>query len=83
MTTKNFMVVRLLKSDTAFSKSPFEFPDMFDDYDQAFDRFNQIVSEEKEQEFRQPKGEQPLRASLQYEDVELWIISRTTDLVKA
>ena len=51
------------------------------DYDAAFEEFNQHIAELQEQIFKRPKGEKPLRASLQFGDLELWIITRTKELL--
>lgn len=56
-------------------------PLLFNDYNEAFDAFNEKVSTDGAQ-LKQPKGFQPLRAALHDRDIELWCITKTTELVK-
>jgi len=84
MKTKNYMVVWLPKDDEGIDLTGTLGDDqqLFDDYDEAFDCFNSVVESLTGERYRQPKGEQPIRATLPYQDLELWIINRTTDLIK-
>ena len=84
MKTKSYMVVWLPKMDDSYQITGDGLDDqqIFNDYDEAFDVFNQCLTSEKGDSIRQPKGEQPIRAELPYFDLELWVINRTTDLIK-
>jgi len=84
MKTRSYMVVWLPKDDEVidFGTNFGDDQQMFNDYDEAFDTFNAVVHSAIGETFRQPKGEQPIRASLPYQYLELWIIERTTDLIK-
>jgi hypothetical protein len=75
--TKQFMVI-FLQNDV---RPDFTAATLHSDYDTAFDVFNRHIAELQEQIFKRPKGEKPLRASLQFGDLELWIVTRTTDLI--
>lgn len=74
---KSFMVIFMQKD---------QYPDftasqLFNDYDSAFDAFNHHIAELQAQLFTRPRGEKPLRAALQLGDLELWVITRTKDLI--
>lgn len=59
----------------------FELPNLFNDFDEAFDYMNELISEEDRQ-MNRPRSAGPLRVSLKDTDVELWVISRTSELAK-
>jgi|GEM_PF-7039511 len=80
MTAENYMVVQLPKENQRGDITIGE-PIYFDDYNKAFDCFNELAAAEQMQ-LRQPKGTRPLRAALEYVDMELWVIKRTTELLK-
>ena len=77
MQNKQFMVVRLPKDDGFLinEQSP-----LMGDYDHAFEEFNNEISQDHDQHFKQPKGEKPLRAVLSDKVVELWVITRNDEL---
>jgi len=81
MSNESYVVLELPKenqeSDSLLTDASF-----YDDFDKAFDCFNERVSTESQQIFKQPKSPQPLRASLSHFDVELWVIKRTNNLSK-
>lgn len=82
MSKKQFMVVELPTSDET-GHSMLSEPAHFTDYGDAFDAVNElVVNDGNKQLFKQPKGENPLRVTLSDRDVELWVISRTDELLK-
>ncbi len=80
MSKENYMVVQLPKENSNGDVSIGE-PAFFNDYDKAFDCFNETAAAEGKQ-LKQPKGTNPLRMALQHYDVELWVIKRSTELFK-
>jgi hypothetical protein len=51
-------------------------------YEDAFDLFNEMISQEGKQLFKMPLREPPLRAALSDVDIELWIVNRADELFK-
>ncbi len=78
MIEKMYIVVKLAK-DEEINDCRF---DHFPDYSSAFDAFNEAIATQGQQLFKQPKFERPLRAVLENENVELWIVNRTNELIK-
>ena len=79
---ESYMVVELPKNDD----SPGIFLDegiMYNDYNLAFDHFNEKLAEESKQLFKRPRLNHPLRAALSDKNIELWIIKRTTELINS
>jgi hypothetical protein len=77
--TESYMVVQLPKNDD----SPGIFLEegiMYNDYDLAFDAFNERLSQEQMQ-IKRPRLKHPLRASLSDSNMELWIVKRSDELV--
>lgn len=74
-------MVALLPKDEGQAEYYPMIPNYFDDYEKAFDYMNELIAIDKQQIFKQPKGEKPLRVSLGEMDIELWVISRTDELL--
>ncbi|MBS1744689.1 MAG: hypothetical protein JST21_00820 [Bacteroidetes bacterium] len=81
MTEDLFMVLELQKIDSNEYMWQYE-PALFEDYDTAFDYFNNLAAAETEQVFKKPKVKTPVRVSLKTKDIELWIVKRTDHLIK-
>lgn len=80
MLKENYMVVQLPKENETGDVTIGE-PAWFNDFDAAFDCFNEMAAAEGLQ-LVQPKYTKPLRAALNYYNIELWVIKRTDELVK-
>lgn len=78
---KKFILVELPKDDSMTWWE--ENAVLYDEYEWAFDAFNERLTKEGQQVFRMPKGNPPLRAGLKDVNIELWVITRTDELVKA
>jgi len=81
MSKKEFMVVELPQNsemgDTWLSD-----PLHFSDYGDAYDALNENVVNDGNKQLKQPKGENPVRVALSDRILELWVISRSGELLK-
>lgn len=84
MTYKNYAVVVLPRDEeNIYNQLNGNGTSVYTDYDSAFDGFNAAVTDVGgEQLYRQPRGEQPLRAVTKDYYVELWVITRTAEPIK-
>lgn len=77
---KKFMVIRYHKDENV-SRIGDNDHQLYDDYQAAFEAFNQIVLKETWNQVKQPKGEQPLRAPVMWDElIELWVINLADEL---
>lgn len=81
MTTKEFLIVELHK-DGSWGDTCLNDAKMFTDFDAAFEVFNELITPGLPQ-LRTPRSPQPQRAVLSDRIIELWIIQRADELVKA
>lgn len=79
---KQFMVVRYPKNETLMYLDKNE-NTIYHDYNIAFDVFNELVSKETTQQFKQPKREQPVKIVLENDVLELWVINYSEELLTA
>jgi len=77
---KQFMVVRYPKNETLLYLDKNE-NTIYQDYNIAFDVFNELVSKESSQQFKQPKGERPVKAVLENDVLELWVVDYAEELI--
>lgn len=75
------MVVMLPKEDEELQV--LAMPAYFEDYAMAFEYINELIAEERDQVLKQPKGEKPVKVSLNDMFLELWIINRADELLTA